>query len=60
MDFSIGDLRGLATIFCLVAFAAVLFWAYGPSRKQYFDKAAALPFDDETDRKSEVTGKVDQ
>ena len=60
MNFSIDDLRGLATIFCVVAFAAVVFWAYGPSRKQYFDKAATLPFEDETDTESEVTGKVGQ
>jgi cytochrome c oxidase cbb3-type subunit 4 len=58
MDFSIDDLRGVSTIFCMVAFAAIVFWAYGPSRKQYFDKAAALPFEDETDTASEVTGKV--
>jgi len=38
------DLRGLSTIFCLVAFAAVVFWAYGPSRKSYFDEAAEIPF----------------
>ncbi len=60
MEFSIGDLRGLSTIFCLVAFAAIVFWAYGPSRKQYFDKAAELPFEDENDTESEVTGKVGQ
>jgi cytochrome c oxidase cbb3-type subunit IV len=58
MDFSIDDLRGVSTIFCMVAFAAIVFWAYGPSRKQYFDKAAALPFEDETDTESEVAGKV--
>lgn len=60
MDFSINDLRGLSTIFCMVAFGAVVFWAYGPSRKKYFDTAAALPFEDEIDTESEVTGKVDQ
>ena len=60
MDISIDDLRGLSTIFCLVAFAAIVFWAYGPSRKQYFDKAAALPFEDENDTESEETGKVGQ
>ena len=52
MDFSIDDLLGVSTIFCMVAFAAIVFWAYGPSRKQYFDKAAALPFEDETDTES--------
>ncbi len=43
----IEDLRGLSTVFCLLAFAAVVFWAYGPSRKDYFDKAADLPFVDD-------------
>ncbi len=47
MDFSVNDLRGLSTVFCMLAFGAVVFWAYGPSRKQYFDQAAALPFEDE-------------
>jgi cytochrome c oxidase cbb3-type subunit 4 len=41
------DLRGLATVLCVVAFAAVVYWAYAPSRKGYFDEAAQLPFEDE-------------
>lgn len=41
------DLRGLSTILCMAAFLAVVYWAYAPSRKDYFDKAASLPFDDE-------------
>lgn len=49
----IGDLRGLSTIFCMLAFAAVVFWAYGPSRKGYFDKAAELPFAEEASAGSE-------
>jgi cytochrome c oxidase cbb3-type subunit 4 len=40
----IGDLRGISTIFCMVAFAAVVYWAYGPSRKGYFEEAGMLPF----------------
>jgi cytochrome c oxidase cbb3-type subunit 4 len=40
----IGDLRGISTIFCMVAFAAVVYWAYGPSRKDYFEEAGMLPF----------------
>ena len=45
----IEDLRGLSTVFCMAAFFAVVYWAYGPSRKAYFDKAADLPFADEED-----------
>jgi len=48
----INDLRGLATVFCMVAFAAIVWWAYGPSRKGYFDKAAQIPFEDEADGSS--------
>ena len=42
----IGDLRGLATVLCMIAFLAVVFWAYSPSRKKSFDEAAQLPFAD--------------
>lgn len=41
------DLRGLSTIFCMIAFAAIVYWAYGPSRKDYFEDAANLPFDED-------------
>lgn len=43
----INDLRSLSTVFCMFAIFAVTWWAYGPSRKAYFDKAAQLPFEDE-------------
>ena len=47
MMMDIGDLRGLSTIFCMAAFFGVVFWAYGPSRKDKFKEAADLPFADE-------------
>ena len=53
MMMDMGDLRGLSTIFCLAAFAAVIFWAYGPSRKGYFEKASQLPFADEVGKEEE-------
>ena len=43
----IDDLRGLSTIFCMIGFAAIVYWAYGPSRKSYFEEAGKLPFDEE-------------
>ena len=46
----INDLRGLATVFCMLGFAAVVYWAYEPSRKAYFDKAAELPFLEKDDK----------
>lgn len=41
-----GDLRGIATILCMVAFFAVVVWAYSPSRKARFEQDAQLPFAD--------------
>ena len=38
------DLRGLSTVFCMIAFAAVVWWAYGPSRRNYFEEAGDIPF----------------
>jgi len=49
----IDDLRGVATIFCMLAFAAVVYWAYAPSRKSYFEAAAMLPFEDSTELENE-------
>jgi len=43
----ITDMRSLATVLCALAFAGVVWWAYGPSRRKQFDEAAQLPFDDE-------------
>ncbi|MFN3236079.1 MAG: cbb3-type cytochrome oxidase subunit 3 [Pseudomonadales bacterium] len=38
-------LRGLATIFCMVGFAAVVYWAYAPKNKKRFEDDARLAFD---------------
>ncbi len=38
-------LRGLATIFCMVGFAAVVYWAYTPRNKERFEEDARLGFD---------------
>lgn len=49
------DLRGLSTVFCMLAFFGVVWWAYGPSRKKQFEEAAALPFvGDDSDDSEEV------
>lgn len=39
-----GLLRGLGTLFCLMAFLAVVWWAYSPQRKKYFELASKIPF----------------
>lgn len=38
-------LRGLATIFCMVGFAAVVYWAYTPRNKERFEEDARMAFD---------------
>jgi len=43
----INTLRGLSTVFVMVAFAGVCWWAFSPKRKQQFEDAANLPFADE-------------
>lgn len=43
----INDLRGIGTVLCLIAFIAIVYWAYSPARKNAFEEAAQLPFADE-------------
>lgn len=45
----INTLRGLATVFALIAFVSVCLWAYSSRRKKDFDSAANLPFADDVD-----------
>jgi cytochrome c oxidase cbb3-type subunit 4 len=47
MDMDINTLRGLSTLFLLLAFLGLVFWAYSGKRKKEFDEAADLPFADE-------------
>ncbi len=47
----INDLRGIGTVFCMVAFLAVVYWAYSPSRREDFERAGQLPFDDDVTNK---------
>jgi len=43
----INTLRGLSTIFVMIAFFAICLWAYSSKKKQDFDDAANLPFQDD-------------
>ena len=43
----INDLRGLSTLFLMITFIGLCFWAYSSKRKKTFDEAAQLPFADE-------------
>ena len=57
----INTLRGLSTLFLLVTFLALVFWAYSGKRKKEFDEAANLPFaDDDIKRQSNSEGEQDE
>lgn len=43
----INDLRGLSTVFLMVAFIGLCIWAWSGKRRKSFDEAANLPFEDE-------------
>lgn len=47
MDMDINTLRGLSTLFILLAFIGLVVWAYSSKRKKGFDEAANLPFADD-------------
>jgi cytochrome c oxidase cbb3-type subunit 4 len=40
----IGTVRGLVTLFVMLAFVGLVFWAYSRRRKADFDEMAQLPF----------------
>lgn len=48
----INDLRGISTIFVMVGFIGLVFWAYSKRQKASFDEAANLPFADEDSHNS--------
>ncbi len=43
----INDVRGLGTVFALIAFIGIIAWAYSSSRKTRFDDDANIVFKDE-------------
>ena len=44
----INELRGFATILCMLAFVSVVIWAYSSSRRKDFEEAAMLPFSEDS------------
>jgi cytochrome c oxidase cbb3-type subunit IV len=42
----VGTLRGLVTLFVMLAFIGVVFWAFSRRRKADFDEMANLPFNE--------------
>ncbi len=49
----INTLRGLGTLFAMIAFVGVCYWAFSSKSKAKFDEAANLPFADEEVTKEE-------
>ena len=49
----INDLRGFATVLCMIGFLAVVYWAYSSDRKKDFEEASMLPFTDGKEPKAE-------
>jgi cytochrome c oxidase cbb3-type subunit 4 len=42
-----GLVRGIATVFALLAFVAVVLWAYSKRRREAFRSAALLPLEED-------------
>jgi cytochrome c oxidase cbb3-type subunit 4 len=40
-------LRSLVTVAALVAFLGIVWWAYGPARKERFERDGRLPLEEE-------------
>lgn len=43
----INTLRVILLVLCFMAFIGIIWWAYGGSRKNRFEEAAHLPFNEE-------------
>lgn len=50
-------LQGISTIFVMIAFAGVCWWAFSPKRKKKFEEAANLPFADEPSQEKQNAEK---
>ncbi|NBU24311.1 MAG: cbb3-type cytochrome c oxidase subunit 3 [Gammaproteobacteria bacterium] len=44
---TLGTLRGLATLFAMLAFIAVCVWAWSGKRRPRFDAAARMPLEED-------------
>ncbi|MBI5335448.1 MAG: cbb3-type cytochrome c oxidase subunit 3 [Burkholderiales bacterium] len=43
----LNDLRSVVTVLSLLAFLAIVFWAYSRGNRARFDEAARLPFEND-------------
>jgi len=56
----INDLRSLMTVFSLLTFLGIVWWAYGlKGNKRNFDEAAMLPFSEEAVDRAELGLAID-
>jgi cytochrome c oxidase cbb3-type subunit 4 len=44
----INDVRGLGTVFAMIAFFGIIAWAYSSSRKNRFEEDGNIPFNEES------------
>ena len=40
-------IRSLVTLLAFLAFLGIVWWAYGPGRRDQFEQAARIPFDED-------------
>jgi cytochrome c oxidase cbb3-type subunit IV len=45
----VSDARSIITVISMLTFIGIVFWAYSARRKNDFDEAAMLPFNEEDD-----------
>ncbi|MDH5737666.1 MAG: cbb3-type cytochrome c oxidase subunit 3 [Gammaproteobacteria bacterium] len=57
---AVDDLRGVATLLCMLAFLAVVWWAYAPSRKKRFESASMIPFADSQEVENNAPVKIQE
>ncbi len=55
MEFSI--IQSVWTILVLVLFVGIVVWAWSGKRKQRFDEAANIPFEEDDDLPADTTSK---
>lgn len=55
----INTLRGLSTVFVMLAFIGIIWWAVAPRRRKRFEEAAKLPFADEDESEQQARKAAD-
>lgn len=55
-----GTLQGIGTILAMAAFIGICVWAWSSKNKADFDKAAQLPFAEDSQQEQEQSNKLEQ